>query len=237
MLVGGNWNQLSPNTVPPRRRLHSLVTRSNYGDVFLCAGSDATTPPEIRHLDAWRWTGADWVAFVTNTFPHGTTANQAIYDPLRRRVVLQDGQGISVPNTGGGGQYGNDYGGSPSTWCSEFECITGAWELYGAAAFRDERSGRRPHQPLPRRVHPGVGSDIQGGGQNSSGTGTIAGTCHYQAAPVAEASVVGAGCVGLSLAGVAPNERPWLAGDRRLRRGHGAGEEACGRSGEKNCLR
>ncbi len=210
LLVGGAWAQLSPNTVPPRRRLHSLVTRSNYGDVFLCAGDDPSVTPNIRHLDAWRWTGADWIQLVTTTFPHGTTANQAIYDPLRRRVVLQGGQGISVPNTAGGGQYGNDYGGSPSTWCSEFDCITNSWTLYGAAAFGTA-------DPVIGRISryfgafiPALGRIYKVSGQNPSGTGTITGTCHYQAVPVAEATSVGSACAGLALGGVAPNERPWL---------------------------
>lgn len=210
VLFGGTWNQITPATVPPARRMHSLVTRTDFGDVFLCSGEDSSTPPIVRHLDAWRFTGTDWVAYVTTTFPHGTTANQATYDPLRNRVVLQGGQGISVPNTAGGGQYGNDWGGSPSTWCSEFDCLTGQWELYGAAAFGTA-------DPVIGRISryfgayiPALGRIYKVSGQNPAGVGTITGTCHYQAAPVAAATDVGTGCVGLTLAGVWPNERPWL---------------------------
>lgn len=210
LLIGGNWLQFNPSTVPPARRLASLATRYDFNDVFLCLGDNASVTPQVRHLDAWTWNGINWLAVSTTTFPHGTTANQAIYDPLRKRIVVQGGQGISVPNTAGGGQYGDLYGGSPSTWCSEFDCVTNQWILYGGAAFGT-------NDPVIGRISryfagfiPALGKIYKAGGQNSSGTGTITGTCEYQANPVAATAVVGAGCLGLSLAGTAPNDRPWV---------------------------
>lgn len=220
LFAAGAWTQLAPTTVPPARRLHSLMTRTGapFDDVFLCAGDDASVTPVVRHLDAWRFTGGasgDWVRLNdgTVTVPHGTTANQAVYDSLRKRVVLQGGQGISVPNTAGGGQYGDLYGGSPSTWCSEYDCLTNVWSLYGGATFGT-------NDPVIGRVSryyaafvPALGKVFKVSGQNSSGVGTITGTCEYQAVPVAASVVTGSGCVGLSLAGVAPNERPWIGRD------------------------
>lgn len=210
ILLGGTWAQLTPATTPPARRLHSLASRYDFGDVFLCCGDDASQTPQVRHLDAWHFTGGNWVAYSTTTFPHGTTANQAIYDPLRKRIVVQGGQGISTPNTAGGGQYGDLYGGSPSTWCSEFDCVTNQWTLYGGATFgtNDTVIGR-----ISRYFGgfiPALGKIYKAGGQNSSGTGTITGTCEYQANPVAATTVVGTGCVGLSLSGTAPEDRPWV---------------------------
>ena len=210
LLLGGTWVQMNPATIPPARRMHSLVTRSDFGDVFLCAGDDASVTPQVRHLDAWRWVGSNWIAFVTPTIPHGTTANQAVYDPLRKRVVLQGGQGLSVPNTAGGGQYGDLYGGSPSTWCSEFDCVSNQWFLYGAASFNtgDAVIGR-----ISRYFAgfiPALGKVYKVGGQNPSGVGTVTGTCEYQANPVAAAVSVGSGCLGLALVPTAPNDRPWV---------------------------
>lgn len=210
-LLGGTWTQLSPVNVPPGRRLHSLVTRSNFGDVLLCAGDDASTSPVTRWLDVWTWAGSDWTAVNTGgTFPHGTTANQAIYDPLRQRVVLQGGQGISVPNTAGGGQYGDLYGGSPSTWCSEFDCLSNRWILYGAATFNTAH-------PVIGRISryfgafvPALGKIYKVSGQNPSGTGTITATCEYQANPVATAVASGAGCFGLTMAPRTASDLPWV---------------------------
>lgn len=202
--------QLNPATSPPARRLHSLAARPDFLDVFLCCGDDASVTPNIRHLDAWRWTSNTWTQFTTTTHPHGTTANQAIYDQLRKRIVVQGGQGISTPNTAGGGQYGDLYGGSPSTWCSEFDCVTNQWLLYGQAAFGTA-------DPVIGRISryfgafiPSLGKIYKVSGQNPSGTGTITATCQYQANPVAATANVGAGCTGLALAGTAPNDRPWL---------------------------
>ena len=210
LLLAGNWIPLSPATVPPARKLHSLATRADFSDVFLCCGDDASVTPQVRHLDAWRWNGANWIKFVTPTIPHGTTANQAVYDPLRKRIVVQGGQGISVPNTAGGGQYGDLYGGSPSTWCSEFDCVTNEWILYGAAGFNTA-------DPVIGRISryfagfiPSLGKIYKVSGQNPSGTGTTTATCEYQAFPVAAATNVGAGCLGLLLSSTAPNDRPWV---------------------------
>lgn len=210
LLLNGNWLQLSPATSPPARRLHSLASRPDFLDVFLCCGDDASVTPNVRHLDAWRFSGNTWQQFNTATHPHGTTANQAIYDPLRKRIVVQGGQGISVPNTAGGGQYGDLYGGSPSTWCSEFDCVTNQWLLYGQANFNTG-------DPVIGRISryfgafiPALGKIYKVSGQNPSGVGTITATCQYQANPVANTGNVGSGCRSLALASTAPNDRPWI---------------------------
>jgi hypothetical protein len=214
LFIGGTWVQLNPATSPPARSLHSLCTRPDFGDAFLCAGR-LSGPPETRHLDAWRWSGSDWVQLPTNgTIPHGTTANQAIYDPIRKRVVLQGGQGISVPNTANGGAYGDLYGGSPSTWCSEYDCLTEQWILYGEAGFNTG-------DPVIGRISryfgafvPALGKIYKVSGQNPSGVGTTTATCEYQARPVAAVDTIGAGCSGgggvVTMAPSGLYDRPWL---------------------------
>ncbi len=102
-----------------------------------------------------------------------------------------------MPNTAGGGGYGDLYGGSPSTWCSEFDCVDEQWYLYGAAAFGTVH-------PVIGRISryfgafvPSLGKVYKVSGQNPSGTGTTTATCEYQAVPVAAANPVGTACQGL----------------------------------------
>jgi hypothetical protein len=210
LLSGGVWNQLGSATVPPARRMHSLATRPDFGDVLMCCGADPSTTPEVRMLDVWKWTSAGWVLIPTTTIPHGTTASQAIYDPIRKRLVVQGGQGISVPNTAGGGGYGDLYGGSPSTWCSEFDSLTNEWTLYGAPGFNTA-------DPVIGRISryfgafiPALGKIYKVSGQNPSGTGTITATCEYQAVPVATTATYGAGCTGGGgVVTLAADNAPW----------------------------
>ena len=207
----GTWTQLATPTPPPGRRLHSLVTRTSYRDILLVAGQDAFQTPQIRFLDVWRWTGGTWIQVNTGgTHPHGTTANQAVYDEARERVVLQGGQGISVPNTAGGGQYGDLYGGSPSTWCSEFDSLTNRWILYGQSAFNtaDPAIGRVSRYYAG--YVPALGKVYRASGQDPSGVSGYLYTAEYQATPIAAAAVLGTGCQNLALAGLAPEARPWL---------------------------
>lgn len=223
LFFGGAWTQLGATTSPPVRRLHSLVTRPDFGDVFLCAGDDSRNTPVVRLLDAWRFTMAGgWVpllnpTFPQGSFPHGTTANQAVYDELRQRVVLQGGQGISVPNTAGGGQYGDDWGGSPSSWCSEYDPFSNEWKLYGQPAFgtADTVIGRVSRYYAA--YIPALGKIYKVSGQNPSGTGTITGTCEYQAIPLASSTPYGAGCTGSGgVVALAASNAPWTTRVFRL---------------------
>ena len=211
LFLSGVWIPLSPTATPPGRRFHSLVTRRDAGDIIMVAGDDASVTPQVRHLDVWRWNGQNWNSIPTNgTIPHGTTANQAVYDELRQRLVLTGGQGISVPNTAGGGQYGDLYGGSPSSWSSEFDFGTNTWTLYGPAAFgtADTVIGRisRYFACYLRST----GKVYKVSGQNPSGTGTTTGLCQYQANPVAAADSYGTGCSGSAgPMSLAADTKPW----------------------------
>lgn len=211
LFLSGVWIPLSPTTTPPGRRLHSLVTRRDIGDVIMVAGDDASVTPQVRHLDVWRWDGQNWSSVPTNgTIPHGTTAAQAVYDELRQRLVITGGQGISVPNTAGGGQYGDLYGGSPSSWSSEFDFATNTWNLYGAATFgtNDTVIGRTSRYFACYLRSTGKVYKVSG--QNSSGTGSVSGLCEYQANPVASADTYGTGCSGAGgLMSLAADSRPW----------------------------
>ncbi|MBK8980009.1 MAG: hypothetical protein IPM29_29265 [Planctomycetes bacterium] len=215
LFIGNTWVQLAPATLPPARGMASLCTRDDFGDVVMCFGRDQGGTTQIRLLDIWSWTGTDWLRLPDNgTIPHGTTANQAIYDPLRRRIVVQGGQGISVPNTANGGIYGDLYGGSPSNWTSEYDSLAGQWYLYGDASWNTT-------DPVIGRISryfagfiAATGKIYKASGQNPAGGGSVLFTYQYQAAPVASATQIGTGCAGgggvLSLDAVAPNDRPWL---------------------------
>ncbi|MBI5853549.1 MAG: hypothetical protein HZB39_21275 [Planctomycetes bacterium] len=214
LLLGGTWIQLAPANLPPVRRQHSLMTRSDFGDVFLCAGIDSSVSPNLPHLDTWKWTGFDWanIAPTTAVIQGSANANQAVYDPLRKRVVMQGGQGIDTLNPG---SYPG-YGGSPTTFCSEFDCVTNEWLLYGQATFNTA-------DPVIGRISryyagfvPSLGKVYKVSGQNPSGVGTTTGTCQYQATPVASSIVLGSGCNGSGGSGPVvfaptfPTDRPWL---------------------------
>jgi hypothetical protein len=213
LFVNGAWTQLSPSTAPSARRQHSLVARPEMGDVLLCSGvTNPAVPTGTNALDVWSFQAGNWVLLNdgSQTFPHGCAGNQAVYDQARRRVVLQGGNGLRViDNT-----LPSAWDGSPSTWCSEYDSRTNQWLLYGAASFNlaDPVIGR-----ISRYFAgyvPALGKVYKVGGQNPSGTGTITGTCEYQAAPLASAVTYGSGCSGsagpVALASVFPNDRPWI---------------------------
>ncbi len=215
LFLNGVWVQLPSTVAPPARRFASMCTRPDFGDVFLCGGTDDSTTPVTRHLDAWRWSGLAWSQFTTVTFPHGVNANQAVYDPLRQRIVLQGGQGISVPNSANGGQYGNDYGGSPSTWCSEFDCITNSWTLYGEPGFNtaDPVIGRASRYFAA--FVPALGTIVKFGGQDPSGHSGWH-TYAYEADVVATFTSGSPGCAGSAGTPTLDGTRPWLGRDLEM---------------------
>ncbi len=194
--AGGGWAQFTPPTSPGLRANHSLVTRFDRGDIFLCAGHDVgATPNRIHYTDAWRWNPLtlDWEQIVTSTNAVNASmaGNQAVYDPIRQRVVLTGGQGISTNAAATGGAYGTEYGGSPTNWTSEFDCITNEWKLYGATTFgaSDSVIGRAS------RYYTGFlnGKVYKWGGQNPAG-GNESSVKEYQANPIADSTPIGAGC-------------------------------------------
>ncbi len=241
LFLGGVWNQLSPSTTPPARTQASLMTRPDFGDCVLCAGCDHSTynnPPtntvieQIRFLDVWRWNGADWSLLsnydvLTSTgsqgFPASAVGQQAVYDPLRKRIVLQGGNGNNVASNVTY-LYGTSYGGAPTNWTSEFDCVTNTWALYSrgsgtsTAAFgtSDGVIGR-----ISRSFNafvPATGMVYKVCGQNAAGTGArpIYNVYSYQASPIASATNYGVGCSGpggpLALTADAPwTERTFTA--------------------------
>ncbi|MBK9385470.1 MAG: hypothetical protein IPN34_11735 [Planctomycetes bacterium] len=213
LFSNGSWTQLNPATAPSARRQHSLVSRPEMGDVLLCAGvTNPAVPTGTNALDVWALQAGNWVQLNdgSQTFPHGCVGNQAVYDQIRRRVVLQGGNGLRViDNT-----LPSAWDGSPSTWCSEFDSRTNQWVLYGAATFNvaDPVIGRASRYFAA--YVPALGKVYKLSGQNPSGTGTTTGLCAYQATPVASAVAYGNGCSGsagpVALASVFPNDRPWI---------------------------
>lgn len=232
LLVAGNWVQLNPTTRPPARALHSMVTRTDaFQDVLLCAGAanafvNANNVLEqIRFLDVWRWTGADWSLLsdfdvVTQTgtsFPASSLGNQAVYDPLRSRVVLQGGNGHSTATSNTVFAYGTLYGGSPTNYTSEFDSFTNSWTLLaspttGATPFNNNDTviGRISRYfggfvAATGKVYKACGQDPV-----RSGSRPTYNVYEYQANPVATNTVLGSGCTGGGgpLALVA-NRLPW----------------------------
>lgn len=215
-LIGGTWVQLFPATVPAARTLHSLVTReAPFSDVVMCLGLDnaSAAPDQIRFLDVWRWNGSDW-SLLSNcdvlsnptgagtTWPASTVGNQAVYDPLRQRIVVQGGNGITVA-TNTTYVYGPSYGGSPTNYTSEFDCLTNRWSIYanpitGTTPFNntDPAIGRVSRYfagfiPATGMVYKACGQD-----PTKSGSRPTNNVYAYQANPIATATNYGAGCAG-----------------------------------------
>lgn len=228
--LGGTWNQLTPATTPPGRGQHSLATRTDsFNDVVMVGGLDnaSAAPEQIRHLDVWRWTGGDWALLsdcnvVANptgagaTWPASTIGCQAVYDPLRSRLVVQGGNGITVAaNTVY--VYGPNYAGSPTNYTSEFDSFTNTWSIYA-----NPTTGTTPYSntdPAIGRISryaagfiPSAGKIYKACGQDptKSGSKPTNNVYAYQATPVAAATTYGTGCAG----SVAPltltaNNLPW----------------------------
>lgn len=227
LFVGGAWLQLAPATSPPARNEHSLVTRSDaFQDVVLTGGIDhgSAAPEQIRHLDVWRWNGANWLLLsnydvLTSTgtsWPASSNGNQAVYDPLRKRIVVQGGNGITVA-ANAVYVYGPNYGGSPSNYTSEFDCLTNSWSIYatpltGTTPFNntDPAIGRVSRYfagfvAATGKVYKACGQD-----PTKSGSRPINNVYEYQANPIATATSYGAGCTGPGGAlTLASNGLPW----------------------------
>ncbi|MGE3172432.1 MAG: kelch repeat-containing protein [Planctomycetota bacterium] len=252
VFVAGTWLPFAPANVPPARHNHSLVTRgAPYGDVLLCGGVDdslTTTTDRLRHLDVWTWNGADWTKisdydFVTQTGTHpaSAAAAQAVYDPLRQRVVLQGGQGISVgtftssaatatpTNTtfvygwfnAGTGQW-EQYNGSPTNWTSEFDCTTNQWVLYSRKNTVPALATWNENDPVIGRLSryfaaflPTTGKVYKISGQPNGGT---TGVAEYQATPVASTTATAPTCTGPGggLLSLSADAAPWLGGSLSL---------------------
>ncbi|MEO0481017.1 MAG: kelch repeat-containing protein [Planctomycetota bacterium] len=204
ILAGGAWAAITPGASAPARGLHHLVTRPDTGDVFLCGGQDFAPTNRIHFTDVWVWdinspNGWSPIAATTTAIPHGVFGNNAVYDQARRRVILQGGQGISTAFNETGGAYGTAYGGSPSNWTSEWDCVTNEWLLYGAAGFNtgDPVIGRSSRYytaflETEDKIY-------KWGGQNPSGVGVPLTTLkEYQANPIADSTPLGVGCSGLA---------------------------------------
>lgn len=219
LFLGGSWIPMSPVNVPPARRMASLATRTNpeFNDVILCAGEDHTlTGPYgadlYRHLDVWTWNGGNWTklsdwnwATATGTFPASAIANQAVYDPIRRRLVIQGGQGIAAGTTANT-TYLYDtatYGGSPTNYTSEFDCLTNTWSLYanpitGTAPFNNTDLVLGRISRYSTGFVAATGKIYKSGGQDptKSGSRPTYNAYEYQATTLATATAYGAGCAG-----------------------------------------
>jgi hypothetical protein len=214
LFIGGSWFQLSPANVPPARRMASLVHRPDFNDVLLCGGDDVVNfaPDAYRHLDVWTWSGADWTrisnydwATQTGTFPTSVMANKAVYDEVRKRVVMQGGQGIAA-GTANNATYifgTTVYNGSPTNYTSEFDCLTNSWTIYASST-----SGTTPYNntdPAIGRISrysagfiPATGKVYKISGQDptKSGARPTYNVYEYQATQLGAATAYGNGCTG-----------------------------------------
>lgn len=214
--LAGGWVPMATTTTPPARSQHSLVTRTDsHQDVVMCCGINnaMATPDQVRFLDVWKWTGGDWALLsdcdvLTNptgagtTWPASTVGNQAIYDPLRQRIVVQGGNGITVAaNTTY--VYGPSYGGSPTNFTSEFDSLSNSWSIYanpttGTTPWNNTDSviGRVSRYfagfiPATGKIYKACGQD-----PTKSGSKPTYSVYEYQASTLATATTVGAGCTG-----------------------------------------
>jgi hypothetical protein len=214
LYLSGAWILMSTGTGPAPRMQHSLVTRSDAGDIILCAGLDQSSGSNIGMLDVWRWDGVTWslVDNGTVTWPHGIQANQAVYDQGRQRLVLQGGQGLSSSNAT---LYGANYGGSPSNYTSEFDFLTNSWTIYG-----NPITGTTPwnnNDTAIGRISRYAAGYANGKvykltGQNAAGSGSRPAINAYVYAPSVRASTAayGVGCTGPGGAlSLTSNANPW----------------------------
>ncbi|MCA8978130.1 MAG: hypothetical protein KDC98_25610 [Planctomycetes bacterium] len=231
LFLGNTWVQMSPTNVPSARSQASLCTRTDFNDIFLCGGIDGNSATDPRKLDAWAWTGADWTLLNAgvpgvNSFPASVNANQAVYDPIRQRVVMQGGQGIGA---GTGTLYqtaiGNEYGGSPSQYTNEFDCLTNEWTLYAnpqvdnttTTNYEALRDGLDSGGVLGRNSRyaaaflPSTGKIYKLAGQrpNYANSNPLY-IFEYQASPIATSTSNGTGCTGAGgPMSMVANDDPW----------------------------
>ncbi|MFM9914324.1 MAG: kelch repeat-containing protein, partial [Rhizobacter sp.] len=203
LFLGGAWSQLSPANSPAPRGQQSMMTRSDFGDVILCGGIDngIATPEQIRFLDVWTWNGSNWTKIsdcdvLTNptgigaTWPGSVNGNQAVYDPLRKRVVMQGGNGITVA-TNTVYVYGPNFGGSPSNYTNEFDCLTNQWVLCSTGTGTTPFNNSDPQIGRISRYFGGfvasTGKVYKVCGQNAAGSSSkpIYNVYSYQANPIA----------------------------------------------------
>lgn len=219
LFLGGQWIPFAPANVPAARRQASLVTRPDFNDVVMVGGEDSTLlngiPEVYRHLDVWSWNGGNWSllsnydwATGTGTFPASANANQAVYDQSRKRIVMQGGQGVAGGTTANTQYvYGTTvYGGSPTNYTSEFDCLTNSWTIYASPT-----TGTTPYNnndPSIGRISryfagyiSSTGKVYKACGQNPALTGSKPAYNVYAYAPatVASATTLGAGCGGLNM--------------------------------------
>lgn len=191
ILAGGvAWVQMTPTNVPPTRRQHHLVTRTDFGDVLLFGGQDASLPnPTKWRIDTWKWDGSDWTEIVTTTGPAGQVANDAAYDPIRQRAVLACGNGT---------------GGSPTGLISEFDSISNDWV-------------QRPLDPGIYKATryfaayiPALGRTFKASGQTLNAAAPFSSTYEFQSDNLATSVSVGSGCTGTAgLMTLAADTNPW----------------------------
>jgi hypothetical protein len=192
LFLGGVWIPVGiagPGT-PALRQQASLMTRTNpeFQDVLMVGGQGGG----VHFLDTWRWNAstAAWnlITPTTSVIPPAVVANQGVYDPLRRRVVLQGGNGIPTAQIPG-------YNAQPSGWCGEFDCVSNEWFLYGGAtpATSDPVIGKVSRYYAA--FVPALGKIYKVSGQANT-TAMAMATYEYQATPIATAVSSGAGCSG-----------------------------------------
>ena len=214
LFIGGSWFQLSPANVPPARRFASMMYRPDFNDVLLCGGDDAVNfaPDAYRHLDVWVWAGSNWTLISsydwstqTGTFPASVIANKAVYDPLRKRVVMQGGQGVAAGTANNTTYiYGTStYNGSPTNYTSEFDCVTNMWTIYanpitGAAPYNNNDPAIGRISRYYADFIPATGKIYKSGGQDParSGSRPTYNVYEYQATQMGDATAYGSGCTG-----------------------------------------
>lgn len=194
---GSTWIPLGTTGTPPAaRRQHHLVARPDYRDIILCAGQDASlSAPANWRTDTWRWTGTDWVQIPTTTQPAAVVANDATYDPIRKRLVLAGGNPIK--------------GGSPTGSISEFDSIRNDWIIRPSNSTFDPVLGRVSRFFMA--YVPALGKVYKISGQVPYSGASPTTTVSYQSDPVANFKLATTGCnTSAGLASLTAPALPWL---------------------------
>jgi hypothetical protein len=86
---GADWTEVTPDTVPPARRLHEMVYDSVANRVIMFGGLNAANQVLT---DMWAWDGTDWTALAPTNVPENGYTYQdydsMFFDPVGNRIVL-----------------------------------------------------------------------------------------------------------------------------------------------------
>lgn len=125
---GVDWSQQPSQSAPSPRYAPTFVFDEARARLVLFGGFHTVCTglcsPAITYDETWSWDGATWTQALPARRPSARARAQAVYDPLRQRVVLSGG-GLAIV-------YGNSVNLLPTPDVWEWDGVD--WQPLGAAA-------------------------------------------------------------------------------------------------------